>query len=96
LRNALDVDDDRPLRDFRRMTGQVQLFHDRTIPGPYTKEARENWLRMVLEAQKQARAEGPPEFKDLNLITLDELHEIRRIWLNEKHEFDDSLPGIYQ
>jgi DNA sulfur modification protein DndC len=96
LRNALDVDDDRPLRDFRRMTGQVQLFHDRTIPGPYTKESRENWLRMVLEAQKQARAEGPPEFKDLNLITLDELHEIRRIWLNEKHEFDDSLPGIYQ
>jgi DNA sulfur modification protein DndC len=27
---------------------------------------------------------------------MDELHEIRRIWLNEKHEFDDSLPGIYQ
>ena len=38
LRNALDVADDRPLRDFRRMNGQVQLFHDRTIPGPYTKE----------------------------------------------------------
>ena len=45
LRNALDVADDRPLRDFRRMSGQVQLFHDRTIPGPYTKEAREDWLR---------------------------------------------------
>jgi DNA sulfur modification protein DndC len=27
---------------------------------------------------------------------MDELHEIRRIWLNEKHEFDDSLPRIYQ
>ena len=25
-----------------------------------------------------------------------ELHEIRRIWLYEKHEFDDSLPAIYQ
>ena len=23
-----------------------------------------------------------------------ELHEIRRIWLNEKHEFDDRLPEI--
>ena len=96
LRNALDVADDRPLRDFRRMSGQVQLFHDRTIPGPYTKKAREDWLRMVLEAQKQARAEGPAEFKNLNLITMDELHEIRRIWLNEKHEFDDSLPALYQ
>ncbi len=27
---------------------------------------------------------------------MEELHEIRRIWLNEKHEFDDSLPRIYQ
>ena len=27
---------------------------------------------------------------------MDELHEIRRIWLNEKHEFDDSLPRIYE
>ena len=25
-----------------------------------------------------------------------ELHEIRRIWLYEKHEFDDSLPKLYQ
>ena len=35
LRNELDVADDRPLRDFRRMTGAVQLFHKRPIPGPY-------------------------------------------------------------
>jgi DNA sulfur modification protein DndC len=96
LRNALDIDDDRHLRDFRRMNGQVQLFHDRTVPGPYTKQAREEWLRMVLDAQTQVRREGPPEFRELKLITMDELHEIRRIWLNEKHEFDDSLPGIYR
>jgi DNA sulfur modification protein DndC len=96
LRNELDNPDDRNLRDFRRMSGQVQLFHDRTIPGPYTKKSREHWLRRVLEAQELARSEGPPEFRNLNLITMDELHEIRRIWLNEKHEFDDSLPGIYQ
>ena len=25
-----------------------------------------------------------------------ELHEIRRIWLHEKHEFDGSVPVIYQ
>ena len=35
LRNALDVADDRHLRDFRRMNGSVQLFHDRPIHGPY-------------------------------------------------------------
>ena len=49
----------------------------------------------MLEAQEQARGEGPPEFRNLKLITMEELHEIRRIWLNEKHEFDDSLPRIF-
>ncbi len=34
--------------------------------------------------------------RDITLITPDELSEIRRIWLEEKHEFDDSLPRIYQ
>ncbi len=96
LRNELDKPDDRDRRDFRRMNGSVQLFHDRTIPGPYLKKWREHWLRRVLQAQTSARQEGPEEFRDLQLITQDELHEIRRIWLYEKHEFDDSLPRIYQ
>src|SRR5947209_1474117 len=80
LRNELDLPD-RDRRDFRRMNGRVQLFHGRTIPGPYTKEWREHWLRRVLEAQQSARAEGPSEFRGLRLITPEELHEIRRIWL---------------
>src|SRR5205814_1828744 len=65
-------------------------------PGPYTKEWREHWLRRVLEAQQSARENGPEEFRGLTLITEDELHEIRRIWLYEKHEFDDSLPRVYE
>jgi DNA sulfur modification protein DndC len=98
LRNELDKPDDRDRRDFRRMNGRVQLMGDGSVvvPGPYTKEWREHWLRRVLEAQRSAREEGPPEFRELQLITLDELHEIRRIWLYEKHEFDDSLPRIYE
>jgi DNA sulfur modification protein DndC len=95
LRNALD-EPDRDKRDFRRMSGHVKLFHDRTVPGPYTKNAREDWLRRVLEAQRSVRRDGPDDFRDLQLISPEELHEIRRIWLHEKHEFDDSLPRIYQ
>ncbi len=95
LRNELDQPD-RDRRDFRRLTGRVQLFHDRTIPGPYTKQWRQHWLRRVLEAQQSARAEGPPEFRNLTLITPAELQEIRRIWVYEKGKFDDSLPRIYQ
>jgi DNA sulfur modification protein DndC len=96
LRNELDVADDRHLRDFRRMNGEVQLFHDRPIPGPYTQQARERWLRMLLEAQAWIRENGPAYVRNLELITLAELQEIRRLWVVEKHEFEDHLPRIYQ
>lgn len=96
LRNELDKPDDRDRRDYRRMNGAIQLFHGRTIPGPYTKEWRERWLRKLLEAQQSIRRDGPESFRSVNLITLDELHEIRRIWLYEKHAFDDRLPRIYE
>jgi DNA sulfur modification protein DndC len=95
LRDELDVDDDRHLRDFRRMNGAVQLFHGRPIHGPYTQQARERWLRMLLEAQTWIRANGPDHVRSLELITLAELEEVRRIWVIDKHEFEDRLPGIY-
>ena len=99
LRNELDPpktpEGDRPLRDFRRLTGAVQLFHDRPIPGPYKQNVRQDWLRKVLSAQKHIRENGPEEVRDIELITLEELEEIRRIWVVEKHEIEDSLPGVY-
>lgn len=94
LRNELDADD-RNLRDFRRMNGSVQLFKDRVIPGPYTQGAREQWLRKVLEAQRHIQTYGPTEVRGIELITLPELAEIRRLWVLEKHELEDSLPNIY-
>ena len=104
IRNELDVENDRDRRDFRRLTGNVQLFERNIdgeisvepIPGPYTKEWRETWLRKLLAAQTQIRRTAPEAMRDITLITAEELSEIRRIWLEEKHEFDDSLPRIYQ
>ena len=100
LRNRLDPpktpEGDRGLRDFRRMNGTVQLFHDRPIPGPYTQEARESWLRQVLEAQCHIRTRGPETVRDIDLITVDELETIRRIWVVEKHEIEDALPHLYE
>ncbi len=102
LRNDLgNMDLDRSRRDYRRMNGKVQLYgQDKSnleiIPGPYTKEAREYWLRRLLETQKLVRELGPPEVSRIELITTAELLEIRAIWLNEKHEFDDSLPKIFE
>ena len=96
LRDELDVHDDRHLRDFRRLSGAVQLFHDRPIPGPYKQEIRERWLRKVLEAQKYIRNNGPKEVRDINLITFEELEEIRRIWVVDKHEIEDNLPWVFE
>lgn len=96
LRDELDVHDDRHLRDFRRLSGAVQLFHDRPIPGPYKQEIREQWLCKVLEAQKHIRKNGPKEVRDINLITFEELEEIRRIWVVEKHEIEDNLPRVFE
>src|SRR5207253_693952 len=94
-RNALDLPDDRHLRDFRRMSGLVQIFHDRPIPGPYKQSAREDWLKRVLEAQQWIRIHGPAYVRDIELISIAELHEIRRMWVVEKHEIEDTLPRIY-
>ncbi|RIT29561.1 DNA phosphorothioation system sulfurtransferase DndC [Mycobacteroides abscessus] len=96
LRNALDVTNDRHLRDFRRMNGSVQLFHGQPIPGPYTQDSREDWLRRLLAAQAFIREEGPEYVRSIDLITQAELEEIRRIWVVEKHEFEDHLPAIYE
>lgn len=96
IRNELDAENDRDRRDFRRASGEVQLFNGQPIPGPYTKEWREHWLRRVLTTQRQLRQEGPPEVGQIELIAREELAEIRRIWLFEKHEFDDAVPRIYR
>ncbi|WP_198592135.1 DNA phosphorothioation system sulfurtransferase DndC [Kyrpidia spormannii] len=89
--------DDHSFRDFRRMDGSIKLYESRegTIPGPYTKEYREYLLRRLLEVEKQVQALMPSYIGEFQLVTLDELREIRRIWVEEKFEFDDAVPRIY-
>lgn len=88
---------DYDIRDFRRMSGAVQVMSGgRPIPGPYIQSAREEWLKKLLIAQTYIRKNGPPDVRDIELITLEELQEIRRIWVVDKHELEDSLPRIYR
>ena len=63
LRNELDPKrEERESRDFRRMSGLVQLYYRRVekdsdereealIRGPYIQQKREEWLRKLLQAQ---------------------------------------------
>ena len=101
IRNEIDFrnmseDGDRHLRDFRRMSGNTQLFHGRLVHGPYKQEMREKLLFKLLSTQSLVRKTGPKHVCNLELIRLDELEEIRRIWVVEKHELEDSLPKLYE
>jgi DNA sulfur modification protein DndC len=97
LRNQwLDIKEDRKHRDFRRMSGELKLFAKRLVHGPYKQVYREKLLGALLEAQESVQKEGPETVRNLELITLDDLEEIRRIWVMEKHEIEDTLPKIYE
>lgn len=91
-----DEELDRDRRSFRKMAGYLQGSYKQLHHGPYKKEVREEWLRDLLTIQKDINENGPEEFSDLELITLPELRNIRRIWVLEKHEFADTLPNIYE
>jgi DNA sulfur modification protein DndC len=106
LRNELDFRSEearaRELarRDYRRITGKLTSYESQgevqPVPGPYKQEAREYWLRRVLETQVFLRENAPKSMGEIELITKEELQEIRRIWVVEKHEIEDRVPVIYQ
>jgi DNA sulfur modification protein DndC len=64
------------------------------IRGPYKFDYQKALLRKLLEAQMKVRKNGPnPNF---TLILPEELFEIRRIWMTQKSDWDDSVAKIYQ
>jgi DNA sulfur modification protein DndC len=85
-------------RDHRRMNGKIKAMKRgenwEIIRGPYTFEYSKILLRKLLEAQKSVRENGPnPQF---TLIQQKELHEIRRIWMTQRSDWDDSVAKIYE
>jgi len=96
IRNKWLDTNDRSHRDFRRMNGTLMVFNERLVHGPYKQSYREQLLREILKAQKKVQELGPAEVRDLELLSIDDLEEIRRIWVMEKHEIEDTLPRIYE
>ncbi len=91
-----NVEGDRDRRSFRRMNGTLQGSYGNLFHGPYKKEVREEWLEDLLRMQHTIQINGPEEFQNLKLIQIEEMRAIRRIWVQDKHEFDDAVPRIYQ
>lgn len=81
-------------RDFKRRNGKITVVDGKVIPGPYRKEVRKDMLRRLLEVQLSVQQYGPNPTEQL--ISDDELHEIRRIWRAEFPDWEDSVPRIYE
>lgn len=81
-------------RDFKRRNGRVTVVDGKVIPGPYRKHIRKQFLRELLEAQQLVQEYGPDPNQEL--ITKEELQEIRRIWRIEFPDWEDSVPRIYE
>jgi len=88
---------DRMHRDFRRLNGRLTVMRGRLVHGPYSQERRRVLLLELLKAQRAAVLGGQSQgYGQIELISVEELDVIRRIWVEDKGEIEDLLPGIYQ
>lgn len=98
--NKLSTSGDFENRDFRRMDRTISVYQKKEGPGlihgPYKQTYREELLLELLKAQTQIRKDAPHGLENFELILIEELEEIRRIWIDEKHEIEDSVPKIYK
>lgn len=87
--------EDRHLRDFRRMNGKLTLHRDSLVHGPYLQSHRATLLRELFVAQKAVQGNAPSG-QNIELISIEEIDEIRRIWVDVKGEIEDLVPQIYK
>ena len=93
------------LRSTRRRDGRISYVRSRSVNedgtrdikrafGPYKMSVRQEWLKELLRIEKQLRDEG----QSIELITREELHNIRKEWLHDPLDPDwtDRLPAIYR
>ncbi|OQY34315.1 MAG: sulfurtransferase DndC [Anaerolineaceae bacterium 4572_5.2] len=79
-------------REYKGRDGRVKITADGRLRWrTYTLETSKEILRRLLETQREVQQSVP----DFTLIRPDELHEIRRLWLTERQDWNDSLPQIY-
>jgi DNA sulfur modification protein DndC len=84
------------------MDGRLTLMNDpekggkKLVHGPYLQSYREEMLHALLVAQEKVRDSGEPGTEAYQVITDEELEEIRRIWVVEKNEIEDRVPEIYK
>jgi DNA sulfur modification protein DndC len=96
LRTSLFPENKAKFREYKRRNGKVYYVKDtnRIAYGPYKFEWKKKFLKMLLNAQKSVQQNGPDQL--YQLISLEELKLIRKIWKEEEHDWVDSVPKIYE
>jgi len=76
---------------------------DKSMSAMIQNDHEKRWMKPMLDLRNALDFRTSPDGKDhhlrdyrLELITMAELHEIRRIWVSDKHELEDRLPVIYK
>ncbi len=87
------------IRSIRRRNGRVQFQETdegekKLIWGPFTLEFRKTILGKLLSTQRTLQEN--PKGADVVLISKAELMEIRRLWLFDEGDWEDSVPQIYK
>ena len=97
LAGTRDPESKHQFREVRRRNGRIQQWgenEDKIIWGPYKLDVRRDILRRILETQEKVKKTGPDSA--IELISAEQLHEIRRIWRVEEGDWEDSVPRIYR
>ena len=82
-----------------RQYGKVRLKTnggEGIIPRSYKFDFRKDLLEKLLQTQKEVNEKLPNDEEEMQLIQKEELREIRRLWREEKSDWEDSVPKIYQ
>jgi DNA sulfur modification protein DndC len=75
------------LREYKRRNGKICIRNGKLCKGSFKLEFRKVLLEKLLETEKQV---------GIKLIRDEELLEIRRIWIQDDADWDDSLNKIYK
>jgi DNA sulfur modification protein DndC len=95
LITTTDPERKREFRDIKGRDGRVVFKKDGKLAArTYTLETSKVMLEKVLRAQKAVRKDGPDP--EMELISAEELCEIRRLWRVERQDWEDSVPQIFR
>lgn len=91
LFETTDPERKREFRDTRGRNGRVQVKRDGTLAArSYTLETSRHMLAMLLSIEAEMKSERP----EIEILSREELQQIRKLWVYDRHDWGDSLPEI--